>query len=141
MLLEILSGRKSIDRHRPTGNQKLLDWALPYLRDKQQFLSVIDPQLQNCYPIQGARKAVQLAARCISYDPKARPLMSEVVSVLQPISKITDYQHSSAFSRSLNSPSTPSQPQSPRTPPELPPLPVFPRHSPQPPPESPSSPA
>ncbi|KAH9532368.1 hypothetical protein CY35_19G089500 [Sphagnum magellanicum] len=46
VLLELLSGRRAMDRHRPTQEQNLLVWAKPFL--EQKLLSqLIDPQLEN----------------------------------------------------------------------------------------------
>jgi serine/threonine protein kinase len=46
VLLELLSGRRAMDRHRPSEEQNLLVWAKPFL--EQKLLSqLIDPQLNN----------------------------------------------------------------------------------------------
>ncbi|KAL9685983.1 hypothetical protein QQ045_023438 [Rhodiola kirilowii] len=59
----------------------------------------MDPNLHHYFPVEGARKAVQLAVSCIRPDPKARPLMSQVVKVLKPVSELTDYPQTSPIIR------------------------------------------
>ncbi|KAL6905728.1 hypothetical protein ACP4OV_003329 [Aristida adscensionis] len=85
VLLELLTGRKSIDKSRPSREQSLVDWALPKLNDKRRLLQIIDPKLEGQYSVRGAHKACSLAYYCLSQNPKARPLMSDVVETLEPL--------------------------------------------------------
>ncbi|KAG6595326.1 Receptor-like cytoplasmic kinase 176, partial [Cucurbita argyrosperma subsp. sororia] len=39
VLLEMLSGRRAIDKNRPTGEHNLVDWAKPYLVNKHKIRS------------------------------------------------------------------------------------------------------
>lgn len=85
VLLEMLTGRKSVDKTRPRKEQNLVDWARPKLNDKRKLLQIIDPRLENQYSVKAAQKACSLAYYCLSQNPKARPLMSDVVETLQPL--------------------------------------------------------
>ncbi|KAI3994061.1 hypothetical protein MKX01_012318 [Papaver californicum] len=85
VLLELLTGRKSVDKTRPSKEQSLVDWARPKLNDKRKLLQIIDPRLENEYPVKAAQKACSLAYYCLSQNPKARPLMSDVVETLEPL--------------------------------------------------------
>ncbi|XP_066359500.1 probable serine/threonine-protein kinase PBL8 isoform X2 [Miscanthus floridulus] len=85
VLLELLTGRKSIDKSRTSKEQSLVDWALPKLNDKRRLLQIIDPKLEGQYSIRAAHKACSLAFYCLSHNPKARPLMSDVVETLEPL--------------------------------------------------------
>ncbi|KAF9593852.1 hypothetical protein IFM89_025637 [Coptis chinensis] len=75
VLLELLTGRKSVDKSRPSKEQCLVDWARPKLNDKRKLLQIIDPKLEDQYPVKAAQKACSLAYYCLSNNPKARPLM------------------------------------------------------------------
>ncbi|XVF58238.1 hypothetical protein PTKIN_Ptkin07bG0048600 [Pterospermum kingtungense] len=90
VLLEVLTGRRSMDKSRPNGEHNLVEWARNYLGDRRRFYRLIDPRLEGRFSIKGAQKAIQLAAHCLSRDPKARPLMSEVVEVLKPLPNLKD---------------------------------------------------
>ncbi|RWR82183.1 putative serine/threonine-protein kinase PBL16 isoform X1 [Cinnamomum micranthum f. kanehirae] len=85
VLLELLTGRKSLDKSRPAREQNLADWALPLLGEKKKLLDIIDPRLEGDYPIKGVHKAAMLAYHCLNRNPKARPLMRDIVDSLEPL--------------------------------------------------------
>lgn len=90
VLLEILTGRRSMDKKRPSGEQNLVAWARPYLADKRKFYQLVDPRLEMNYSVKGVQKVSQLAYNCLSRDPKSRPSMEEVVKVLTPLQGLND---------------------------------------------------
>lgn len=100
VLLEILTGRRSMDKNRPSGEQNLVAWARPYLGDKRKLFQIVDPRLQLNYSIKGVQKVAQLAYYCLSRDPKSRPSMDEVVKGLTPLQDLTDLAIYSFHSRS-----------------------------------------
>lgn len=85
VLLELLTGRRSVDKTRPSKEQSLVDWARPKLNDKKKLLQILDPRLENQYSAKAVQKACSLAYYCLSQNPKARPLMSDVVETLEPL--------------------------------------------------------
>lgn len=85
VLLEMLSGRRAVDKNRPSGEQSLVDWAKPYLASKRKFFRVVDNRLEGQYTTEAAHKAANLALRCLSLDSKFRPNMDEVVTELEQI--------------------------------------------------------
>ncbi|KAG5082046.1 hypothetical protein JHK82_052209 [Glycine max] len=95
VLLEMLTGRRSIDKKRPNGEHNLVEWARPVLGDRRMFYRIIDPRLEGHFSVKGAQKAALLAAQCLSRDPKSRPLMSEVVRALKPLPSLKDMAISS----------------------------------------------
>ncbi|KAK4842396.1 hypothetical protein QYF36_020835 [Acer negundo] len=101
VLLEMLTGRRSMDKNRPNGEHNLVEWARPHLGERRRFYRLIDPRLEGHFSIKGAQKAAQLAAHCLSRDPKARPLMSEVVEVLKPLPNLKDMASSSYYFQSM----------------------------------------
>lgn len=101
VLLEMLTGRRSMDKNRPTGEHNLVEWARPHLGERRRFYRLIDPRLEGHFSIKGAQKAAQLAAHCLSRDPKARPLMSEVVEALKPLPNLKDMASSSYYFQTM----------------------------------------
>nr|KYP65821.1 hypothetical protein KK1_012089 [Cajanus cajan] len=101
VLLEMLTGRRSMDKHRPNGEHNLVEWARPHLGERRRFYRLIDPRLEGHFSIKGAQKAAQLAAHCLSRDPKARPLMSEVVEALKPLPNLKDMASSSYYFQAM----------------------------------------
>ncbi|XP_006287879.2 probable serine/threonine-protein kinase PBL11 [Capsella rubella] len=85
VLLELLSGRRAIDKNQPVGEHNLVDWARPYLTNKRRLLRVMDPRLQGQYSLTRALKIAVLALECISIDAKSRPTMNEIVEALEEL--------------------------------------------------------
>lgn len=100
VLLEILTGRRSMDKKRPNGEQNLVAWARPFLADKRKFYQIVDPRLELHYSLKGAQKISQLAYSCLSRDPKSRPSMDEIVKLLTPLLDLNDLAIFSHHSRS-----------------------------------------
>ncbi|XP_062151238.1 serine/threonine-protein kinase PBL34-like isoform X2 [Alnus glutinosa] len=113
VLLELLTGRRSMDKKRPNGEQSLVGWARPLLGDKKRLYQLIDPRLEGHFSIKGAEKAAQLAIRCLGRDPKARPKMSEVVEALKPLMNLKDMASSSSFFQTVQADRTRSYPKAP----------------------------
>lgn len=103
VLLELLTGRKSVDKTRPSKEQSLVDWARPKLNDKRKLLQIIDPILENQYSVRAAQKACSLAYYCLSQNPKARPLMSDVVDTLEPLQSSSNSAKEVSLSSSSSS--------------------------------------
>ncbi|XP_050223541.1 serine/threonine-protein kinase PBL34-like isoform X2 [Mercurialis annua] len=101
VLLEMLTGRRSMDKNRPNGEHNLVEWARPHFGDKRRFYRLLDPRLEGHFSIKGAQKAIQLAAQCLSRDPKARPRMSEVVETLKPLPGMKDMASSSYYFQTM----------------------------------------
>ncbi|XP_042387041.1 probable serine/threonine-protein kinase PBL16 isoform X1 [Zingiber officinale] len=85
VLLELLTGRKSLDKSRPTRKQTLTDWAAPLLTQKKKVLEIVDQRLGGDYPEKAVQKTAMLAHHCLNRNPKARPLMRDIVDSLEPL--------------------------------------------------------
>ncbi|XP_042468716.1 serine/threonine-protein kinase PCRK1-like [Zingiber officinale] len=85
VLYELVTGRRPIDRNRPRGEQKLLEWVKPYITDAKKLRIIMDPKLQDDYSLKSATRLVYVANRCLVRLPKSRPKMSEVVEMLRQI--------------------------------------------------------
>ncbi|XP_074561136.1 serine/threonine-protein kinase PCRK1-like isoform X2 [Curcuma longa] len=85
VLYELITGRRPIDRNRPRGEQKLLEWVKPYITDAKKLRIIMDPKLQDDYSLKSATRLVYVANRCLVRLPKSRPKMSEVVEMVQQI--------------------------------------------------------
>ncbi|XP_013608441.1 PREDICTED: probable receptor-like protein kinase At5g15080 [Brassica oleracea var. oleracea] len=101
VLLEMLTGRRSMDKNRPNGEHNLVEWARPHLLDKRRFYKLLDPRLEGHFSIKGAQKVIQLAAQCLSRDPKVRPKMSDVVEALKPLPHLKDMASSSYYFQTM----------------------------------------
>ncbi|XP_077214424.1 receptor-like cytoplasmic kinase 176 [Tasmannia lanceolata] len=90
VLLEMLSGRRAVDKNQPSGEHNLVEWAKPFLNHKRKVFRVLDTRLEGQYSLGGAQKAATLALQCLSTDSKFRPTMNEVVTVLEQLQDAKD---------------------------------------------------
>ncbi|KAH9603143.1 hypothetical protein KSS87_002723 [Heliosperma pusillum] len=105
VLLEIVTGRKAIDHSKTTGEQNLVAWARPLLKDRRKFYQMVDPTLQTGYPERGLYQALTIASTCLHDQPNIRPIMADVVTALtylanqkyDPESQPARNSHSSTF--------------------------------------------
>lgn len=85
VLLEMLSGRRALDKNRPNGEHNLVEWARPYMRSKRRIFRILDPRLGGQYSLARAQKAAALAMHCLSVESRLRPTMDEVVTALEQL--------------------------------------------------------
>jgi serine/threonine protein kinase len=85
VLLEMLSGRRAIDKNRPQGEHNLVEWARPYLTHKRKIFRVLDTRLEGQYSLSGAQTIAALAVECLKFESKMRPSMDAVVTILEGI--------------------------------------------------------
>ncbi|CAD5178321.1 unnamed protein product [Musa acuminata subsp. malaccensis] len=92
VLLELLSGRRALDRNRPIGEHNLVEWARPFLASKRKIFRVLDTRLGAQYPLATAQKASFIALQCLSTEARHRPAMAQVVSALEELqnAEVTD---------------------------------------------------
>ena len=83
VLYEILTGRRVLERNRPTVEQKLLEWVKQFPANSRRFKTIMDPRLQNQYNLAAARKVANLANQCLNKTARDRPTMSKVVEILK----------------------------------------------------------
>ncbi|MQK22265.1 hypothetical protein EI013_28270, partial [Escherichia coli] len=90
VLLEILTGRRTVEKGRPPREQNLVEWARPYLNASRKLSRIMDPRLEGQYSEMGAKKAAALAYQCLSHRPRNRPSMTTVVNTLEPLQDFDD---------------------------------------------------
>ncbi|KAI3883289.1 hypothetical protein MKW92_036552 [Papaver armeniacum] len=84
VLLELISGRKAIDRTRTSGEICMALWARRLLGSKK-FKEIADPGMKGQYPYRGLVQALGLVEICIHRNPNKRPPTAEVVITLSKI--------------------------------------------------------
>ncbi|KAK7314469.1 hypothetical protein VNO77_32994 [Canavalia gladiata] len=86
MLLELITGRRPVDKTQTFMEDSLVEWARPLLTralEEDDFDSLIDPRLQNDYDPNEMVRMVASAAACTRHSAKRRPRMSQVVRALE----------------------------------------------------------
>ncbi|CAI5469065.1 unnamed protein product [Closterium sp. Yama58-4] len=91
VLLEIISGRRAVERNFPPGQQNIVEWSAPFFADRRMLVKIVDQRLENQFSVKGVVKAARLAYNCLKKDPKERPLMSDAVQTLSVLQNLTDF--------------------------------------------------
>ncbi|MBA0746401.1 hypothetical protein Gogos_008923 [Gossypium gossypioides] len=84
-LYELITGRRPLDRNRPKGEEKLLEWVRPHISNIKKFRLIIDPRLDGKYSLKSAHKLAAVANKCLTRQAKLRPKMSEVLEMVDGI--------------------------------------------------------
>ncbi|EOA12307.1 hypothetical protein CARUB_v10007944mg [Capsella rubella] len=92
LLLEMLLGKRAMDKSRPCREHNLVEWARPLLNHNKKLLRIIDPRMDGQYGTKALMKVAGLAYECLSQNPKGRPLMNHVVEVLETLKDDGDAQ-------------------------------------------------
>ncbi|CAN8258099.1 unnamed protein product [Cochlearia groenlandica] len=90
LLLEMLLGKRAMDKSRPCREHNLVEWARPLLNHNKKLLRIIDPRMDGQYTTKALMKVAGLAYQCLSQNPKGRPLMNHVVEVLETLKEEDD---------------------------------------------------
>lgn len=90
VLLELLTGKRVVDKSRSNRERNLVEWARPILRDQRKLPHIIDPRLERQFPIKGVLKVAALTYKCLSHHPNPRPNMSDVVKSLELLQDFDD---------------------------------------------------
>ncbi|KAL6560982.1 hypothetical protein OROHE_006159 [Orobanche hederae] len=82
VLVELVTGRKAVDKSRPKSEQYLTEWARRLL-DANALYEHVDPCLMNCYSEKEVQTMLHCSSLCLQKDPKSRPRMSQVLRMLE----------------------------------------------------------
>ncbi|KAA8535479.1 hypothetical protein F0562_030482 [Nyssa sinensis] len=82
LLLEIVTGRKPIEKLPGGAKRTITEWTEPLIV-KGRFKDIVDPKLRGNFDENQLKQAILVAALCVQNEPEKRPNMKEVVSLLQ----------------------------------------------------------
>ncbi|XP_038712529.1 PTI1-like tyrosine-protein kinase At3g15890 [Tripterygium wilfordii] len=82
LLLEILTGRKPIDKLPGGVKRTITEWAEPLIAEGR-FKELVDPKLRGNFNEDQLKQGVNVAALCVQSEPEKRPNMKEVVNMLK----------------------------------------------------------
>ncbi|XP_022946435.1 probable serine/threonine-protein kinase PBL21 [Cucurbita moschata] len=108
VMLELITGRRVIDSKRKPGEQNLVVWSRPLLKDRRKFVQLVDPLLEGHFPLRCLQHAVAITAMCLQEQPSFRPLISDIVVALEYLvsqSYLQELRHVKILGSSQLSPS------------------------------------
>lgn len=83
VMLELITGKKAIDCSKRPGEQNLVSWSRPFLKDRRKFVQLVDPLLQGRFPVRCLHHAIAITAMCLQEQPTFRPLVTDIVVALE----------------------------------------------------------
>ncbi|KAI3465447.1 hypothetical protein Pfo_022110 [Paulownia fortunei] len=106
VLLELITGRKAIDCTRMPGEQNLVVWSRPFLKDRRKFVQMVDPLLEGRFSVRSLHHAIAITSMCLQEQASFRPLISDIVMALEYLaSQAEDAHKGRSHSRTSSSPS------------------------------------
>ncbi|KAJ6725608.1 PROLINE-RICH RECEPTOR-LIKE PROTEIN KINASE PERK4 [Salix purpurea] len=103
VLLELITGRKSVDAGQPLGDESLVEWARPLLihaLETGELGELVDPRLEKHYVESELFRMVETAAACVRHSAPKRPRMMQVLRALDSEGELSDLSNGVKFGQS-----------------------------------------
>ncbi|EEC78975.1 hypothetical protein OsI_19455 [Oryza sativa Indica Group] len=85
VLLELLMGRKPVEKMSPSQCQSIVTWAMPQLTDRSKLPSIVDPVIKDTMDPKHLYQVAAVAVLCVQAEPSYRPLITDVLHSLVPL--------------------------------------------------------
>ncbi|XP_011015399.1 PREDICTED: probable receptor-like protein kinase At1g80640 isoform X2 [Populus euphratica] len=85
LLLELLIGRKPVEKTSPDHFQFIVSWAMPRLADRSKLPNFVDPVIKDTMNLKHLYQVAAVAVLCVQQEPSYRPLITDVLHSLIPL--------------------------------------------------------
>ncbi|KAK1413107.1 hypothetical protein QVD17_34873 [Tagetes erecta] len=85
VLLELLIGRKPVEKMSPSQCQSIVTWAMPQLTDRSKLPNIVDPVIRDTMDLKHLYQVAAVAVLCVQPEPSYRPLITDVLHSLIPL--------------------------------------------------------
>ncbi|KAL7596292.1 hypothetical protein Lser_V15G28135 [Lactuca serriola] len=85
VLLELLLGRRHLEKLTSSKCESIVTWAMPQLMDRSKLPSVIDPVIRDKMDLKHLYQVAAVAVLCVQSEPSYRPLITDVLHSLVPL--------------------------------------------------------
>ncbi|BAT78118.1 receptor-like protein [Vigna angularis] len=85
VLLELLLGRRPVEKLAPTQCQSIVTWAMPQLTDRAKLPNIVDPVIKDTMDHKHLYQVAAVAVLCVQPEPSYRPLITDVLHSLIPL--------------------------------------------------------
>ncbi|XP_051148027.1 probable receptor-like protein kinase At1g80640 isoform X2 [Andrographis paniculata] len=85
ILLELLMGRRPVERVSEAQCQSIVTWAMPQLTDRSKLPNIVDPAIKNSMDLKHLYQVAAIAVLCVQPEPSYRPLITDVLHSFMPL--------------------------------------------------------
>ncbi|KAL9231989.1 hypothetical protein vseg_007141 [Gypsophila vaccaria] len=85
VLLELLTGRRPVEKLSPTHHQSVVTWAMPQFTDRSKLPNIVDPMIRDKMDPKHLYQVAAVAVLCVQPEPSYRPLITDVLHSLIPL--------------------------------------------------------
>ncbi|KAL5853154.1 hypothetical protein ACOSQ3_008272 [Xanthoceras sorbifolium] len=85
VLLELLLGKRPVEKLAPAQCQSIVTWAMPHLTDRSKLPTIVDPVIKNTMDLKHLYQVAAVAVLCVQPEPSYRPLITDVLHSLVPL--------------------------------------------------------
>ncbi|KAL1565005.1 non-specific serine/threonine protein kinase [Salvia divinorum] len=85
VLLELLMGRRPVERVAEAQCQSIVTWAMPQLTDRMKLPNIVDPAIVNTMDLKHLYQVAAIAVLCVQPEPSYRPLITDVLHSFIPL--------------------------------------------------------
>ncbi|KAJ0251854.1 Protein kinase domain-containing protein [Hirschfeldia incana] len=85
VLLELLLGRRPVEKLSSVQCQSLVTWAMPQLTDRSKLPTIVDPVIKDTMDHKHLYQVAAVAVLCVQPEPSYRPLITDVLHSLVPL--------------------------------------------------------
>ncbi|KAI9197898.1 hypothetical protein LWI28_006351 [Acer negundo] len=85
VLLELLMGRRPVEKMSPSQCQSIVTWAMPQLTDRLKLPNIVDPVIRDTMDLKQLYQVAAVAVLCVQPEPSYRPLITDVLHSLIPL--------------------------------------------------------
>ncbi|CAL5440071.1 unnamed protein product [Camellia sinensis] len=85
VLLELLLGRKPVEKLAQAQCRSIVTWAMPQLTDRSKLPKIVDKTIRNTMDLKHLYQVAAVAVLCVQPEPSYRPLITDVLHSLIPL--------------------------------------------------------
>ncbi|XP_073124432.1 probable receptor-like protein kinase At1g80640 isoform X2 [Henckelia pumila] len=85
VLLELLLGRRPVERLADAQCQSIVTWATPHLMDRSKLPNIVDRAIRNTMDLKHLYQVAAIAVLCVQPEPSYRPLITDVLHSFIPL--------------------------------------------------------
>ncbi|KAL0006388.1 hypothetical protein SO802_013949 [Lithocarpus litseifolius] len=85
VLLELLLGRRPVEKLAPSQCQSIVTWAMPQLTDRSKLPNIMDPVIKDTMDLKHLYQVAAVAMLCVQPEPSYHPLITDVLCSLIPL--------------------------------------------------------